>query len=361
MGSVSQPTLTHLSGNQSIDRIVFLAGLASQRSAIDPILDRMREITANLPAGQELPNADQQELESVYTEIKDYLVRSDPLRSFTPESLEERVVGYLRSSAPERRVLNQAGMLVALDTGVAVLFTVLGWLSWREQFFFIGVLPTMITHYAGIAWLFLSSLTTFRAELRRAYIWICAGIMGVGMGAVLWTPYSLLPRVYYMPVFQSGLAIWVIAVSCGLIYIGVRKIGLVLNVKSVAMYPVLVLAITVAASALIAFLPHGQVADAAHLGQVAAGFAATSVVSISIGRLCFTMRRSLTTAYAQAMVWLGAGHICAAVVAVVAIVVLFATGLGPGIKLGLVGGSCGVASVLLFVAGYKFKLSSHDT
>lgn len=77
-----------------IDVIVYAASLATNADAIDNILDRLRTITAQLEPGQTtLSSQDQVELSNVYLGLEDYLVHKEQLRTFTRDSLRERIHG----------------------------------------------------------------------------------------------------------------------------------------------------------------------------------------------------------------------------------------------------------------------------
>lgn len=79
----------------TLDLIAYIAGLASNQLEIGPILDPVREITAQLSPGQQpSPNANQQLLH-VYLQLEHYLVTKEPLRAFTKEALRKRIAAPL--------------------------------------------------------------------------------------------------------------------------------------------------------------------------------------------------------------------------------------------------------------------------
>lgn len=88
----SQPTTTkteNLRDSDYLDSITGIASLASRPEEIDPILDEMRKITANLGPDSSLKSDDKKALLKVYTRVEEYLVRNDPLRNFTQEELRQ--------------------------------------------------------------------------------------------------------------------------------------------------------------------------------------------------------------------------------------------------------------------------------
>jgi hypothetical protein len=75
-----------------IDSVIYAAGLVSNPRTIDPILDRMRNITARLDSPSATLNpADKQELITVYRQIEDYLETKEPIRNISRTSLRERL------------------------------------------------------------------------------------------------------------------------------------------------------------------------------------------------------------------------------------------------------------------------------
>jgi len=80
-----------LTDDDYFNSITTLAALASRREAIDPVLDTLRVITANLPPGQLLNDAAKKQLVSTYQSIEAYLIYNDPLRNFNRDDLRSRL------------------------------------------------------------------------------------------------------------------------------------------------------------------------------------------------------------------------------------------------------------------------------
>lgn len=76
-----------------IDIITYLASLASKPQEIDPTLDGLRSVTAGLGLDQRLLSAaDERTLMDVYYRIQHYMVTDEPLRNFTVEELNSRLI-----------------------------------------------------------------------------------------------------------------------------------------------------------------------------------------------------------------------------------------------------------------------------
>src|SRR5688500_9457648 len=79
---------TVTSGRQLIDRIVYLASLASDPRSVDVTLDKLRIITVK---SSELSSDDFKTLQAIQSELEDHLVHKERLRSFTKASLRQNV------------------------------------------------------------------------------------------------------------------------------------------------------------------------------------------------------------------------------------------------------------------------------
>ncbi len=74
-----------------VDAIVYVADLVSDKKMIDPILDDMRKITANLGGETALGEAQKKVLFGVYLRLEEHLLTKEALREFTKASLRGRL------------------------------------------------------------------------------------------------------------------------------------------------------------------------------------------------------------------------------------------------------------------------------
>lgn len=70
-----------------VDMVTHAAGLVSNSSAIDPLLDDVRAITVKLHPGENPSDKDSQILIEVYLKIEHYLITKEPIRTFTLKEL----------------------------------------------------------------------------------------------------------------------------------------------------------------------------------------------------------------------------------------------------------------------------------
>lgn len=79
------------------DAVTHAATLASNPREIDPILDNMRTLTANLKPNVRLTTTEQRELFNIYLSIEKYLVDRDPIRAFNKDELRKKMSPELRA------------------------------------------------------------------------------------------------------------------------------------------------------------------------------------------------------------------------------------------------------------------------
>src|SRR5687768_4619084 len=75
----------------AVDVVTYVASLASDPRAIDPILEDVRELTARLRPGEALSDSDQTTLAIVYQKLEAYLISQDPLRHFDKPGLAAKI------------------------------------------------------------------------------------------------------------------------------------------------------------------------------------------------------------------------------------------------------------------------------
>ena len=83
--------------NTPLDLATYAGSLASNPSDIDPLLDRVRKITATHSPEEGLSADDEKDLFKVYLELEEYLTTRDPIRTFTKEELRSRLDSDLTS------------------------------------------------------------------------------------------------------------------------------------------------------------------------------------------------------------------------------------------------------------------------
>lgn len=85
----------------ALDLAKTAAGFVSNQSAIEPLLYQIKQI-ANQPSfGTILSHSDEETLFRIYLQIEQYLVTSDPIRTFNKEELRNKASIGLRARLEE--------------------------------------------------------------------------------------------------------------------------------------------------------------------------------------------------------------------------------------------------------------------
>jgi hypothetical protein len=85
-----------LAAGTVLDLITNTAGLASNPSEIDPLLDKVRTISSRMSPGQGISSADEAALFGVYLQIEQYMTTKEPIRNFAQTELRSRLSPELR-------------------------------------------------------------------------------------------------------------------------------------------------------------------------------------------------------------------------------------------------------------------------
>ena len=79
----------------SIDIVIYTAGLASIPRDVEPIMNKVRLITAKLKLGEELTTQQQATFMKTYTDLEQYLVEHDPARKYSRGPIRELITRSL--------------------------------------------------------------------------------------------------------------------------------------------------------------------------------------------------------------------------------------------------------------------------
>ena len=167
-------------GTALVDRIVYTASLATRADDVGPILDPLRVITARTNNTAELSPADKATLADVQQKLEHYLLTQEKVRLFTPESLREQIAKHeagdpAKKSRLQLQIVIGAAFVTAL--GLALFLP----LDTPEQRGLVGGATAFSLLTVGAASLFLTALPSFQSQLRRAFLFICAGVTLLGL------------------------------------------------------------------------------------------------------------------------------------------------------------------------------------
>jgi hypothetical protein len=345
------------SGREIIDEVVYLASLASERGAINPLLDRLRRVTARVQgSGTALTSADQSELRAVEQGLTTYLIKRDPLRSFTPELLRRRLDEQMGRGQKRLRMPRVLAVILGLSgAGFALMFALMpASLDWYARVT-LALAGFIVPLHAGIIWLFWSALEDFSKGLRRAYALICLGIAMTMIGAMQFPFLFAFPRLLEWPVFRYGGFLPLFAVMCGLFYFGLRIFVRLLGIKTWLTSPV-VWVVVGALTVMVTALPHrAAVADEAFFDLSVASFALCAFISVPNALMARATMRHVTGRYDRAMKWFSITQTVIVVASVVYAAAVFVVGPTTAVAISMIASPFMVSELLLLVSGYVFK------
>jgi hypothetical protein len=197
-----------------IDINVYLASLVSDSRAVDPLLDPMRQVTASISSASELTEAQVTILNQVRHNLEDYLLTREPARFFTADSLQAQIDYHFKGNNARRAALMFFSILALTAAGTALV----GWLipTAQTQRLEVVITTCFALLHLGAALLFVLALKAFTARLRTAFVWICSGIVILGLSLViqpLWAVFGITggafaPLIELFPVVLSSVAFY---------------------------------------------------------------------------------------------------------------------------------------------------------
>lgn len=170
-------------GTRLIDRIVYIASLATNRTEIDPYLDVLRSITARSKLEEiQLSEANKNALNGLESQLKNYLVSREKVRLFTAESLDLQIEQHINGHGTERSLNRLAAVFLGGALIAALLAALLVPLDSLDERLQLASAASVGVLGIGAASLFLNALSAFRSQLRQAFILICIGVGVLGLG-----------------------------------------------------------------------------------------------------------------------------------------------------------------------------------
>lgn len=176
--------LIMLTDAAAIDKLFYTASLATNPRDIDPLLDRMRVMTSRPGYKPEmLTDNERAVVTELQAELEQYLVTKEPLRSFTPQSLQLQITQHMEGnvgSSSKRQLIVVLVVAFVVALGAAVLLP----LADPQQRGQVGGSVAFSLVNVGAAWLFVTALRAFKSSLRQAFVLICSGVTLIGVSLV---------------------------------------------------------------------------------------------------------------------------------------------------------------------------------
>lgn len=249
---------TQGSNAQLIEKVTYTASLASDATAIDTIMESLREVTARISSSDDLSTQDVATINNVQSKLENYLVTQENLRTFTPESLKLQIEQRLQGNDAYKRTRLQLAIALFLTVAAVVVATQLPGAP-KEPFLLVrlaGFTAVAALHLSA-AWLFLSALASFKSELRKAFIVLCIGIILLGL-ALLEQPIIELLSLRNTDFIGIFISIPLV-IAAATIYTGIYLYARTVGVRSSVVWP---LALGASVMVLVSFLsPHAPASE----------------------------------------------------------------------------------------------------
>lgn len=294
-------TATLREDQELINRITYLSSLASVIKDIDPMMDTLRSITSRWQAAQPLQSGDRSALQKLESDLKKYLLTKDPVRSFTPQSLERQLAkrGHAGISPITRAFVILLGALGL----ITFLPYILPWEISQETRNYLSSELYLTTITGGIAWFYLSAVRNFKTQVRKAFAYITIGIAFLTVNFLQFIFILSFDLFEIYPWLRHGGVTLLPALFYIFLYAGIRKYALLLGIRSrlASLRWAGLCAIALAAVSMLA--PHSSVRNELHFDFFYSWLAGTVVMAFFVAGLSYKIKQSVTAAYARSMRW----------------------------------------------------------
>ncbi len=339
-----------------VDRIVYLASLASDKNSIDPMLDTLRIITSKHQNEYVPTESDAVALRSLESELKDFLINNDPLRSFTHDSLETRLqtnVGQVTVALRNQHAFWFI-LLASFITLVIAFMALPATLSLQSRAV-LAIPPYLTVITIGVTWFYLSSLKNFKQGLRQAFVllsmsWIAMSVVQLHYALIL--GFNLL----HYPLFKfAGLTI-LVSSWMFFAYLGLRKYAGLLSLNSRLTSFKWVGGMALALVFVVLLAPHPRsIPDEAFFRFAMACVAPTIVFGVFASLLAHKIRGYVTPAYSKSMTVLAWYLSIVTVNCIIGITMLFFIGVLSAPVLAIIVSTGAIPQIISLYTGYLFK------
>ncbi|HKU18838.1 MAG TPA: hypothetical protein VJP80_06220 [Candidatus Saccharimonadales bacterium] len=340
-----------------VDRIVYMGTLASERSVIDPLMDTLRLVTTRWHGNQPLEASDRTQLLELETRLKDYLTHRDPIRMFAAAELEARLRKQTDGSASANRYSVYFWLTILISTAVAAAvfaITASSSLSLESRIVLPAPFFFLVLQFGSI-WFYLSAVKRFNPAFRRAFVFVCAGVLSMALLYIELIAVTLF-KLDRFPAFQYAGITGLVSLQFIWMYVGFRAYCRLLAARSRFLSLKLLAALLVLAPVLAIIVPRKQPVAALYFDISFACFVVLFVFVLFDAGLTRQIVRHVTPAYAKSMQWLY-WYFASSLPAVVGVCVLIAVrGTLKGNALNITEVALGILpQILLLYTGYLFK------
>jgi hypothetical protein len=286
---------------EQIDKIVYLASLGSAKDVIDAKMDTLRVVTARWQPGTELDQARRTQLRNLEDELRQYLVRQDPLRNFTLESLEQRLQTSARSDSGEKPLTFLLLVLLSFLAPLLV-FIIPPYTTWSFADRMLWAVPVYFSAIsAEIVWVYRSALHNFKPELRRVITFQYSAAIALALAFFVYVLLQLF-HWYRLPFFQYGGLPYAGGVSLLLLYVSMRQYGALLKSSGRFTSTPMLLGVLATVSCIGAFVPLATAVDHELYFRISiTGMLVLATFATFGAGIASTILHAVTPAYARSL------------------------------------------------------------
>ncbi len=351
------PESGYLDDRQLVDNVRYLASLTSETTAVDPVMDTLRTITARWDGTTALDEKDRALLQKLRLDLKTYLVTKDPLRDFNLDSLERRLHARATGSdLPSTRSWLDFQTVVLLSLTFAAASILVPTTPSIAERVALAIPFFLLLITAGCTWFYLSSLNNFKEGLRKVFVYLCVGSIGMGVQFLYFVIVPLI-GVERAPLYKYGGFTLIATTSVAFMYAGLRRYAALLNLSSRFSSRgllALILMVTTATAYTIPFLLHEP--KPIYFGFSLMSMFATVSVALMAAGLTRTIIKHVTSAYSSSLSWLWAFMVTVGLGVLGYSVAVVLLGELTGITLNAaLAASAAPAILILLYSGYSFK------
>lgn len=335
-----------------VDSVFYLSSLASESKEIDPMLDTLRDVTSDWDGVSALSDEKRGALEGLIAELKAYLISRDPIRSFTPEILDQRLVSAL--AGDQKKVISFVTLLEGCIAAMIIAFIIPLHLSTLNHTY-LALTTFLVALISTTIWLYFSSLRSFRTDFRQVFAYLSVSVILLGITMLHYALIGIL-QLTAKPLFRYGGATEVAMLSLGVLYLGIKKYAMTLSIptRRTTIQVLLGILLSLVGTIAVAFLRHFP--DKAYFGLSLAAISITVVFAYAAQGLISQLIHNVTAAYSKSLhivyffLW---GVIGTASLFIVALSILGKLSVG---QLSLLIVVAGIPTIVLSMyAGYSFK------
>ncbi len=338
------------------DRILYLASLVSNAQAIDVYLRPLRQLMKLRAKDEALTPEEEAVLDRIENNIKQYLLASEHLRSFTAETLDQHL--YERGEARKRirrlRWLLCGALCSELVVSVGISLLTSGPTEIRLR---LSINMAIAFGYVIGAYLFLTSHRKFSAEHQAAYKLFSYAFIA---GSVITAINLILTLVYSgnVPWSRFWYVTVITYVTFMVMYFGARQLALLYGIKSIILKLWIIIPIALLGVVLLMMFPWAWMLGV-RSGVNSIGGLFTFVFTASTGWLMGRVQALANPLYKAPITALELGFICISLAwAIIIVIPILPATIGSDMSI--------VSSVLFIIcslflirAGYALsKLSS---